>query len=63
MPDECRRAAHDEASVEVWFEVIRRWPDMRFRVAQNKTVTVSVLGILVDDPDKDVRNMGLPKGS
>jgi hypothetical protein len=63
IPDEYRRAAHDEAPVEVWLEVIRRWPDMRFWVAQNKTVPVSILEILVNDPDEKVRDMVLRKGS
>jgi hypothetical protein len=62
-PQEYGRGAHDEASVEVWLEVIRRWPDMRFWVAQNKTVPISVLEILVNDPDEKVRNMVLRKGS
>jgi hypothetical protein len=62
-PAEYRRAAHDEASIEVWLEVIRRWPDMRVWVAQNKTVPVSVLEILVNDPDEKVRDMVLRKRS
>ena len=62
-PEEYRRAAHDEAPVEVWLEVIRRWPDMRFWVAQNKTVPVSVLEVLANDPDEKVRDMVLRKGS
>ena len=62
-PEDYRRAAHDEAPVEVWLEVIRRWPDMRFWVAQNKTVPVLVLEVLVDDPDQNVRDMVLRKHS
>jgi hypothetical protein len=62
-PEEFHRAAHDEAPVEVWLEVIRRWPDMRFWVAQNKTVPLSVLKVLVNDPDWKVRDMVLRKGS
>ena len=61
--EEYLRAAHDEAPVEVWMEVIRRWPDMRFWVAQNKTVPVSVLQVLVNDPDENVRDMVQRKGS
>lgn len=62
-PEEYRRAAYDEAPAEVWLEVIRRWPDMRFWVAQNKTVPVSVLEALVNDPDEKVRDMVQRKGS
>ncbi|MDB4759719.1 HEAT repeat domain-containing protein [bacterium] len=56
-PDEYRRAAHDEAPVEVWLDVVTRMPDMRFWVAQNKTVPVAVLEQLADDPNSRVRDM------
>jgi hypothetical protein len=36
---------------------------MRFWVALNKTVPVSVLEILANDPDEKVRDMVLRKGS
>lgn len=62
-PEAYLRAAHEEAPLEVWLEVIRRWPDMRFWVAQNKTVPLSVLEILVRDPDERVRDMVLRKRS
>jgi hypothetical protein len=62
-PDEYWRAAHEEAPLDVWLEVIRRWPDMRFWVAHNKTVPLSVLEVLVNDPDEKVRDMVLRKGS
>lgn len=56
------RAAHDEAPVEVWREVIRRWPDMRLWVAQNKTVPNEILEILSRDIDPNVRDMVARKG-
>ena len=49
------RAAHDSASEEVWRSVISDYPDMKRWVAHNKTVPLSVLGILIDDPDPSVR--------
>jgi hypothetical protein len=55
--DEYLRAAWDEAPIEVWFEVIENYPDMRFWVAQNKTIPVEVLEILADDPSDRVRFM------
>ncbi len=36
--NEYERAAWDEAPLEVWLDVIERFPDMRFWVACNKTV-------------------------
>ena len=55
--EEYRRAAHDEARIDVWLDVIARMPDMRFWVAQNKTVPVVVLERLADDADERVRSM------
>lgn len=43
-PNEYHRAAHDEASLEVWLDVVSRMPTMRFWVAQNKTRSFRDLG-------------------
>ena len=51
------RATNESASYEVWLDVIQRFPDMRFWVAQNKTVTAEVLAVLARDPDPHVRLM------
>ena len=56
-PNEYHRAVHEEAPVEVWFDVVARMPDMRFWVAQNKTIPVEVLERLADDPDSRVRDI------
>ena len=56
-PEEYRRAAHDEAPIGVWVDVVTRMADMRFWVAQNKTVPIEVLERLTDDPDIRVREM------
>jgi hypothetical protein len=49
------RAANDNAPLEVWTDVIERFPQMREWVAHNKTVPVSVLRILASDPNPRVR--------
>ena len=56
-PDEYHRASHDEAPTEIWMKVINQRPDMRFWVAQNKTVPIEVLEILASDSDSNVRDM------
>jgi hypothetical protein len=56
-PREYRRAAVEEASVEVWREVVDRYPEERVGVVQNKTVPLAVLEMLLDDPDTRVRFM------
>lgn len=57
LPEEYWRAAHEEASDVVWLDVIARFPDMRWWVAQNKTVPLSMLEILARDADVSVRSM------
>lgn len=55
-PGEYGRAALDEASIETWQEVIRRFPEMRQWVAHNKTVPIEVLAVLAADVDSRVRS-------
>ena len=55
-PDDYRRAANEEATIEVWNDVINRYPDARVWVARNKTVPLQILAILVSDTDPLVRH-------
>ncbi|MFD3843097.1 hypothetical protein ACFWWC_43820 [Streptomyces sp. NPDC058642] len=54
--DEQRRASLEPASLEVWTEVIERYPDARRWVAHNKTVPLEILRALASDPDSAVRH-------
>lgn len=54
--EEYFQAAHDEAPLDVWLEVIDKYPDYREWVAHNKTVPIEILEILADDPDDQVRS-------
>lgn len=54
-PEEYMRASCDEASVDVWLDLVVRFPEMRSWVAQNKTIPLDVLAILASDPDPDIR--------
>jgi hypothetical protein len=56
-PADYLRAASEEAAGGVWLEVIEQYPDMRFWVAQNKTVPVGILEKLAMDADARVRYM------
>lgn len=49
------RAAHEDAPIEVWYDVIERYPDLREWVAHNKTVPLEILAVLAKDPDSKVR--------
>jgi hypothetical protein len=61
-PQEYGRASWDAAAEETWLAVIERYPEYRFWVAQNKTVPLTVLGLLASDPDPRVRSMVARKG-
>lgn len=54
---EYQRAAHDDAPLAVWEEVIARYPEMKFWVAQNKTIPIVILEALAGDVDVRVRSM------
>ena len=56
-PAEYGRAATEEAPLEVWYDVIDRFPDYRQWVAHNKTIPMEILEVLATDPDWIVRTM------
>jgi hypothetical protein len=53
--EEYLRAATEPAPIEVWHEVIDRFPEMKTWVAHNKTIPVEILDILARDSDARVR--------
>jgi hypothetical protein len=55
--DQQKRVAYESATEEVWRDIITQYPDMRFWVAQNKTVPISILRTLAQDNDPRVRWM------
>jgi hypothetical protein len=57
VPADYGRAATESADESVWLDVIDRYPDMSFWVAQNKTVPDHVLEVLAGDQDSKVRWM------
>jgi len=60
---EYSRAARDDATEATWLEIIEKFPDMRFWVAQNKTVPLRILEVLRHDEDRQVRNIVRAKGT
>lgn len=54
-PAEYQQAAHDTAALVVWRDVIRRYPDYKEWVAHNKSVPLSILQMLAQDPSVEVR--------
>lgn len=57
VAEERERAVREHAAAGVWDEVIRRYPDSRMWVAQNKTVPIDILEILAEDLEPGVRAM------
>jgi hypothetical protein len=57
IAEEYHRAAHDEAPLQVWLDILNQMPDMRFWVAHNKTIPIEILQILANDQDPQVRDM------
>ena len=57
IQNEYYRAATDKASIDVWNEVLTKYPDLAFWVAQNKTIPIEVLYTLTDNDNVDVRCM------
>ena len=55
MREEYLRSATESAPIEVWHEVIDRFPEMKTWVAHNKTVPVEILETLARDSDARVR--------
>lgn len=54
-PEEYLRAASETAPLEVWFDVVEKYPEMKEWVARNKTVPMQVLERLALDVDPRVR--------
>ena len=55
IPEEYKRAGHEEAFHEIWLEVIEKYPEMRVWVARNRTISIELQTILAQDRDWLVR--------
>jgi hypothetical protein len=56
-PEEYIRAAWDEAPIEVWRDILEKYEEMHFWVAQNKSVPIEILDVLSDSCEWRVRHM------
>jgi len=55
-PDIYSRAVLESAPEEVWLAVITKYPDMKRAVVHNKTIPISILRLLMADPNPRVRS-------
>lgn len=53
--DEQYLASHDTADIQVWYDIIKNYPDFKLWVIHNKTVPIEILEILSTDKDPNVR--------
>lgn len=53
--NECDRASHDSAEIQVWLDVIEKYPDYKSWVIHNKTIQLEILELLCSDTDPEVR--------
>ena len=53
---EQKRASKDFADINVWLEIIAKYPDFKIWVIHNKTIPVEILEILSRDSDAEVRS-------
>ncbi|WP_449567207.1 hypothetical protein [Lelliottia nimipressuralis] len=56
IPAEYNRAKIEDASIDVWFDLIQTYPDMRVWVARNKTIPRDIIVCLSKDSDPIVRH-------
>ncbi|MET8853864.1 hypothetical protein [Amycolatopsis sp. NPDC004625] len=54
-PELYRRAAHDDAPIDVWRDLVDHYAGYRKWVAHNKTVPADILHVLATDEDQEVR--------
>jgi hypothetical protein len=50
------RAAHDSADVQVWLEVIKKYPEFQKWVAHNKSIPNEIIELLSDSQNAQVRS-------
>jgi hypothetical protein len=51
------RSAHDSADVQVWLEVIEKYPEFQKWVAHNKSIPNEIIELLSESPVARVRSM------
>lgn len=62
-PTERRRAAWEAADTHVWVALIAEYPEMRFWVANNRTIPPEIMRALAADEDWRVRDRIASKNS
>jgi len=54
-PNDYNRAASEEASIDVWLDVLNNYPDMKKWVIHNKKIPIKILDKLSRDFDPEIR--------
>lgn len=57
LKEEYSKASLEEATIETWMDILKKFPELSFWVAQNKTIQIEILEILADSKEVEVRCM------
>lgn len=55
-PDEYNQSSYDDIPIEISYEIINKYPNMKTWVIHNKKVPIEVLEHLSNDKDPDIRS-------
>jgi intein/homing endonuclease len=55
LKDDQERATSEPADLNVWIDVINKYPEFKTWVIHNKTIQIEILETLVNDKDANVR--------
>lgn len=53
--EEQSRASREPAEIEIWLEIIDKYPEFKVWIAHNKTIQIEILEILSNDIDPTIR--------
>ncbi len=53
--NEQHRAGHEEADINIWYEIIQRYPEYKTWIIHNKTIPLEILELLAKDRDPKIR--------
>lgn len=56
-PEEINRTLSDDAAIETWVEVIKKYQERRIDVAQNRTIPYEVMRVLASCDDPTARSL------
>lgn len=53
--EEYNKSANDNASIDVWISIIKKYPELKHWVIHNKTIQLNILELLARDERPEIR--------